>query len=208
MEPIHTELASALSNSRCGLGPTRAGLPGHDVHFYRTDAELVAATTDFLAEGLRAGQPIIVIATGAHRSAFSEGLRGRGLDPDELFSGRTAVWLDARETLSAFMEGARPNRELFLATVGSVFERVLQKRYYLIVRAYGEMVDLLWKDGNIDGAIELEQLWNELAETYKYSLLCAYALDNFVHPAGLQGFQRVCDQHSHALPFRVDESTA
>ncbi len=31
-----------------------------------------------------------------------------------------------------------------------------------IVRAYGEMVDLLWKDGNVDGAVQLEALWNEL----------------------------------------------
>ena len=58
-------------------------------------------------------------------------MRERGLDTDELFSGRLAVWLDAHETLASFMEGALPSRELFMATVGSVFERLLNKRSYL-----------------------------------------------------------------------------
>jgi hypothetical protein len=200
-ETLHLHLEQALSASKCGLGPTRAGLPGHDVQFYRTDAYLVDSVVKFLADGVRVGQPIIVIATEAHRNAFAGGLRANGVDPDQLLSGRVAVWLDARETLTAFMEGGLPNRELFAATVGSVFERILDNRYYLIVRAYGEMVDLLWKDGNAQGAIKLEQLWNELADRFKYSLLCGYALDNFLHPAAAEGFRRICDHHTHALPL-------
>jgi hypothetical protein len=96
------------------------------------------------------------------------------------------------------MESGLPDRELFTATVGSVFEMLLEKRQYLLVRAFGEMVDLLSKDGNTDGAIMLEQLWNELAAKYKYSLLCGYALDNFLHEAGVPAFRRVCDHHTGA----------
>jgi len=203
------QLEQALADSPCESGCTPAGLAGHDVQFYRTDAYLTSAVVDFLGEGIRAGQPVIVIATEAHRRAFGERLRARGLDPDELFSGRLAVWLDARETLSAFMEGAVPNRELFFATVGSVFERLLAKRYYLVVRAYGEMVDLLFKDGNPDAAVQVEQMWNELANQYKYSLLCGYSLENFLHEAGVAGFRQVCDHHSRALPFEsVDRNVA
>jgi hypothetical protein len=150
---------------------------------------------------MRAGQPIIVIATDAHRSAFSLALRARGLDPEALLSGRFAIWLDARETLASFMEGGLPDPDLFSATVGSVFERVLEKRQYLVVRAYGEMVDLLSRDGNIAGAIALEQLWNDLGRKYKYSLLCGYSLDNFLHESGVEAFRRICGQHTHALPL-------
>jgi hypothetical protein len=171
------------------------------VQFYRTEEYLTRSVVDFLGEGIRAGQPIIVIATAAHRRAFAKGLREKGVDPDEIMSGRIAIWLDARETLASFMEGGLPNRELFTATVGSVFEKLLDKRHYLVVRAYGEMVDLLWKDANSEGAIILEQLWNELAQKYKYSLLCGYSLDNFLHETGVEGFRRVCGHHSHALPL-------
>lgn len=197
MESQFEEAISAL----CRRGPTRPGASGHDVHFYRTEDSLIRNVVDFLAGGVAAGQPIVVIATEAHRELFAEGLRERGLDPDELYSGRLAVWLDARETLASFMEGALPSRELFQATVGSVFERLLNKRSYLTIRGYGEMVDLLWQDGNADAAILLEQLWNDLADRYAYSLLCGYSFDNFLKEGGIDGFRRVCTHHTHALPL-------
>ena len=200
MSELHSNLAETLSRA-CDAGPTPAGLPGHDVHFYSSEESLVRSVVTFLSAGVRVGQPVIVIATEPHRKAFAAGLREKGLDPDEILAGRVVVWLDARETLNSFMEDKRPSRELFMATVGSVFEKVLGHRQYLVVRAFGEMVDLLFKDGNIDGAVVLEELWNELASTYKYSLLCAYSIENFLHEAGVGDFKRVCDQHTNALPL-------
>jgi hypothetical protein len=44
------------------------------------------------------------------------------------------------------------------------------------IRAYGEMVDLLWKDGRSAASIKLEMLWNRLAGTHDFSLLCGYAM--------------------------------
>ncbi|HET9637511.1 MAG TPA: MEDS domain-containing protein [Gemmatimonadaceae bacterium] len=195
MDDLHSRLATELSQAS---ELTPAGLTGHDVNFYRSDETLVKSVVEFLAAGIRVGQPIIVIANAQHRRAFAAGLRARGLDPDGLLAGRLAVWLDARETLNTFMEGALPSRELFMATVGSVFEKLLEKRQYLLVRAFGEMVDLLSKEGNTDGAILLEQFWNELALKYKYSLLCGYSIDNFLHEAGVGAFRRVCDHHTGA----------
>jgi hypothetical protein len=200
--PLH--LAKTIAETSCELGCTPPGIAGHDVQFYRTDEYLVKSVVAFLSDGIRAGQPIIVIATEPHRRAFVEGLRKVGLDHDKLYSGQLSVWLDARETLDAFMESSLPNRELFFATVGSVFEQLVEKRYYLVVRAYGEMVDLLYKDGNSEGAILLEQLWNELANRYKYSLLCGYCIDNFLHEAGLEGFKSVCEHHRGALPIESE----
>ena len=195
MDDLHSKLVRELTDAS-GLTPT--GLSGHDVNFYRTDEALVKSVVEFLAAGIRVGQPIIVISTDQHRRAFAAALRARRLDPDVLLAGRLAVWLDARETLNTFMEGALPSRELFMATVGSVFEKLLDKRQYLLVRAFGEMVDLLWKDGNTEGAILLEQLWNELAMKYKYSLLCGYSIDNFLHEAGVAAVRRVCEHHTSA----------
>jgi len=205
---IHPQLAKAVSDAACGVGPTRAGVAGHDVHFYKTDAQLAATVVDFLAAGVRIGQPIIVIATDAHRRAFADGLRLAGLDMEQVFSGRVALWLDARETLAAFMTGPLPDAELFAATVGNVFEKLLHNQRYLLVRAYGEMVDLLWKDGNVEGAMRLEELWNQLAEQYQYSLLCSYSVDHFLQEAGAEGVRRVCSHHTHVLPFEAIPESA
>lgn len=205
MDNSALSLARELSQAAGSARVTPAGVTGHDVHFYRTDDSLVSSVVEFLSDAIRVGQPIIVIATEAHCRAFASGLRAKDLDPDALMAGRLAIWLDARYTLDSFMENGLPNRELFMATVGSVFARVLDKRQYLVVRAFGEMVDLLWKDGNTEGAILLEQLWNDLAHKYKYSLLCGYSIDNFLHEAGVAAFRRVCDHHTGARLLDDDQ---
>lgn len=163
----------------------------HDVQFYDDDYALTACVGRFLGEGLRAAQPCIVIATPTHRRAFNAYLKTLGVDVDALHTSQI-VWLDARETLSAFMEGNRPNAELFHATVGNVFEKMVADRRYVTVRAYGEMVDLLWRDGKQDAAIALEALWNDLAARYAFALLCAY------HKHGVAGADDVARiAHAH-----------
>jgi hypothetical protein len=67
-----------------------------------------------------------------------------------------------------------------------------------LVRAYGEMVDVLWKDGREDAAIQLELLWNSLAGRYGFALLCGYAMGNFFKQT--DRFEEVCRQHTHIIP--------
>jgi hypothetical protein len=102
------------------------------------------------------------------------------------------------------MEGRRPSAELFNATVGRVFEQLMTKRPYIIVRAYGEMVDLLWKDGKAEAAIALEELWNELAAKYQFSLLCAYSQETLDKPANGLDVRHICSRHSRVLPFEPE----
>jgi len=61
---------------------------------------------------------------------------------------------------------------------------------------YGQMVDLLWKDGKHDVAIRLEILWNQLANTQRFSLLCGYTVGSFYKDAH---FDDVCGQHTHVV---------
>jgi len=172
---------------------------GHDVRFYEDDAYLCTAVSAFLADGIRSTQPIIVIATAAHRREFAAQLRLKGLNVDALHPG-DSIWLDAHETLSAFMEGPMPNADLFMATVGNVFEKALANRRYLVVRAYGEMVDMLWRQGKSEGAIALENLWNDLARRYAFSLLCAYSKESMLAHSPEGGIDRICACHSRVLP--------
>lgn len=207
---LSEEMEARKAFEEAGLvsGSTPVGLCGHDLQLYRTEAHLVKSVVSFAAEGLRAGHPLVIIATEAHRRAFSNELRAVGLNTEEPYSGHEALWLDARETLTAFMEGPTPNPELFMNTVGAVFERLIKRRNYLIVRAYGEMVDLLWKDGNTSGAIMVERLWNELAAKYSFALLCAYSFENFLTTAGADGLRHVCAQHARCLPLEAHPGRA
>jgi len=196
------ETGPRRSGARRGRGapPAPAAPHRHVVRFYEDEAFLTAAVGDFLAEGLAAGEPLVVIATPGHREAFTLRLRAQGHDvPRACREGRSA-FLDARETLDTFMAGSLPDPERFRTGIGAVLQRVAARRGRGPVRAYGEMVDLLWKDGNTEGAVRLEELWNELAGFHDFSLLCAYAMGNFVHAADAEGFQRICGAHTHVLP--------
>ena len=62
------------------------------------------------------------------------------------------------------------------------------------------MVALLWDDGNVAAALELEDLWNDLAATRAFVLLCAYPMRAFEDPASAAAFKRICDQHSAVIP--------
>src|SRR5581483_7686374 len=68
------------------------------------------------------------------------------------------------------------------------------------VRAYGEMVALLWGAGDVLGAIELERLWNDLAREQEFALLCAYPAASVAHPDRREAFCEVCDLHTAVLP--------
>ncbi len=168
----------------------------HIVQFYEADEFLSASIADYLAGGLIAGQPVIVIATDPHRRAVLRRLQARGISAD----GDGAAWLDARETLSACMVGPLPDPERFRAALGPTIEQTLRGRDRTAVRIYGEMVDLLLADGNADGAIRLEQMWNELARTHRFSLLCAYALGNFSRDTQGAAFEEICRHHTHVVP--------
>jgi KaiC/GvpD/RAD55 family RecA-like ATPase len=174
---------------------------GHEVQFYDDDKRLVQVVGRFLSDGVRAGQPIILIATAAHQRQFIAEMLKNGVDVEDLVVGRDVVILDAAETLAAFMEGNRPSAELFSATVGNVFEQLMSKRSYAVVRAYGEMVDLLWNDGKAEAAIALERLWNGLAKKYSFKLLCGYSEESMRHsPPGID-VRHICAEHSRVLPF-------
>ncbi len=58
------------------------------------------------------------------------------------------------------------------------------------------MVDVLWKAGQDMAAIKLEMLWNTLAMTHDFQLLCGDAMRNFYKDASLA---EIHHQHSHVV---------
>ena len=62
------------------------------------------------------------------------------------------------------------------------------------------MVALLWAEGNREGALRLEKLWNDLGKIKSFSLLCAYPMSVFHGDANTVPFAHVCEQHSTVFP--------
>ena len=180
--------------------PHRGAGANHVVQFYEDDDYLSERVVSFLGGGLTIGQPIVVIATETHVTRFAADLKAMGLDVDAAVERGLMTVLDAEGTLASFMAGAMPDERLFRATVGRVVETSLNRRAGCGVRAYGEMVNVLWQDGNPEAAIRLEELWNDLLEGHDCSLMCAYAMGNFLKESDGDGMMDVCRQHQHVLP--------
>jgi MEDS: MEthanogen/methylotroph, DcmR Sensory domain len=169
----------------------------HAVQFYGNEASLCATVGAFLGEGFIQGQPAIVIATAPHTAGIVQELSARMIDVDSARRLGDLILLDAEDTLATFMVNDLPDPALFARHVGAVMEQALGGRTRTPVRAYGEMVDLLWREGRADSAIRLEILWNELATTRSFSLLCGYSMGNFYKQT--RQFQEICAQHTHVL---------
>jgi hypothetical protein len=167
----------------------------HAVQFYGNDAELFKTVGVFLSEGLVSGQPAVVIATEPHRKDIEAALEARFIDVARARRLGDLVLLDAEETLATFMVDGVPTAAVFKKVVGDVIQQTLRGRERTPVRAYGEMVDVLWKQGKTDAAVRLEVLWNDLASTHVFSLLCGYAIGNFYKQT--QRYEEVCNLHTH-----------
>ena len=160
----------------------------HAVQFYEQEDFLADRVADFLAAGIRAGEPCVVIATPEHNALFADRLQSVGANVANV------RFLDARATLETFLHRGMPDARRFSNIIGGVLREVGGSAGG--VRAYGEMVDLLWRDGEPDAAIRLEELWNDLADQHTFSLLCAYPLANFYKEADSAQFERVCGTHN------------
>jgi anti-sigma regulatory factor (Ser/Thr protein kinase) len=58
------------------------------------------------------------------------------------------------------------------------------------------MVALLWDEGNVAAAIELETLWNELGTQVPFSLYCGYRSASVGGHQNAEALEQVCHLHS------------
>jgi len=172
----------------------------HVVQFYESNAYLTGEVARYLAHGFKDGNAMVVIARPEHRAAFKHKLRSQGFDVDLALSCGQLKEFDARETLEKFMDEELPNRDRFTSTIGEVIDDSRSGREHLPVLAYGEIVDILWRDDKCEAAIRLEEFWNELAQRRPFELFCAYSLNGFYKGDHHPQFERICKTHSHVHP--------
>jgi len=177
-----------------------AGASDHAVQVYDGVDELTSSVGAYLANGFAAGSPALVVATPGHRRAFDGELRARDLDPLDLQERGLLTCRDAEETLATFMHDGRPSPKRFEATVGALVDEVASRFPEQTIRAFGEMVDILWARESKHAAIELEELWNELARKRRFALLCGYRLDIFDIDVQTGALPAVFGAHTHARP--------
>lgn len=175
----------------------------HVVQLYGSDDRLLTTNVGrYLEEGLKRGDGLLVIATPEHRSSLARYLSNQTSYSSAVLEGRL-VFLDAAATLYRFLSNGVPDAGLFDSVVGDALRTVRSNAGHSGIRAYGEMVGLLWRSGNCAAAIRLEELWNSMLTSSDVSLFCAYPIDVLSADFEPSNVDALLSAHTHLLPIDV-----
>ena len=176
------------------------GENGHIVQLYQDDDFYGEAISHFAAEGLARGESIILVATGPHWKNISARLAGKGFDLEALFRQGQLTLLDADTTLPTFMAGNLPDGDIFKPLAKQAIDKARAGGKFPRVRWWGEMVNVLYVEGNARGSNRLEEFFDEVAHEESVAIFCSFLMDKFDPDIYSEAFGDVCRTHSHVIP--------
>jgi hypothetical protein len=150
---------------------------GHLVQFYADHNRLLDTLERFISAGLGSGEAVVVIATPPHLHALEARLQGRGIDLVTARNENRYLPFGAQDAMDRFMVDAGPDGARFGAFLDETLARA--RGTGRRVRAFGEMVAVLWAAGRREAALELERLWCDACARGRLTLLCAYPTSGF-----------------------------
>jgi hypothetical protein len=178
------------------------GPDGHIVQLYQDEDFYGEAIAHFAAAGLVRGESIILVATATNWLNISRRLKNKGFDPDELFERGQLTLLDADTTLPKFMSGGMPDGKIFKPLAQETIRKARRGGKYPAVRWWGEMVNVLYVDGNSNASNRLEQFFDEVAHEETIAIFCSFLMDRYDPKIYDEAFGNVCSTHSHVIPAR------
>ncbi len=168
----------------------------HVVQIYGDDQVFLDALEGFVGSGLRVGDAVVVIATAEHRRGLEKRLCQHGYNLDAARALDQYIPLDAQATLSRFMVEGWPDDRRFHAEIAKIL--ALARAGKRRVRAFGEMVALLWAQGANGATVRLEHLWTEFIHRESFPLFCAYPRSGFTEDAR-SSLDEICAAHSRVF---------
>jgi DNA-binding NarL/FixJ family response regulator len=169
----------------------------HEAGFYSDDRSALGDLTQFIGAALKTGNAAVVVATKLHRESLLPRLQAYGLDIGAAIEQGRYIALDAADTLSTFMLNGMPDLVQFSKLFGDLVATASKaaKGEQTRVAIFGEMCHLLWEQGNVEAAIQVEKLGKQLVQTYDVDVLCGYSL-GIVEQMDSHSLQQICAEHS------------
>ena len=168
-EIVPSDLGAELSAGLVPAGPPGAG---HVAQVYGHDDELADSVGAHLGEALVAGSAVVMIATAERRAACESRMAAAGADVAAATASGACTALDALALMHRFLAADRDQPGGFRALITGVLRRATAGGRPAVI--FGDLVTQLWAAGHPGAAVELESVWNELARSYPFSLICAY----------------------------------
>lgn len=177
-----------------------AGPRDHIVQLYQDPQFLNRAVCRFAAGAIANGEGIILVPTAAHWEAFRPRLEAEGVDVKAAEGRGQLTVVDADELLPRFMHKAMPDAPVFLGLAGEVIANARAEARYPKVRWWGEMVNVLWEQGNVAASMSLEDQFDHLAKHHEIAIFCSFVMDNFNSEVHSRLLPRLGQNHSHLIP--------
>jgi hypothetical protein len=170
----------------------------HSVHIYENDHELITRLCSITSTSLRLGDAVLIVATQPHREQLVQQLEDAGVEVRNAVREGRYTMLDAKETMSTFVHKDWPDSQLFEQNVGGLLcsARARARNQKQGLTVFGEMVAILWEQGNREGALELERLWNCALQDNIFHLHCAYPRETVGDGSGVHAIH---EAHTHVL---------
>jgi hypothetical protein len=167
----------------------------HVLHIYENEEVFLDLLAGFAGAGINSEDSVVIIGTGAHLEAIRTRLEDHGISVDSLLLANRYLPLEADAVLSNFMRDGLPDEELFMNAIYGIMNKVKGKGK---IRAFGEMVAILWAQGNKDATVKLEELWNKFCQKEELCLFCAYPKNGFTSDES-ESFNHICSNHSKMI---------
>ncbi len=165
----------------------------HLLQIYDNELAFLNSLEGFAGSGFLANQSVIVIATENHIKALNSRLSAQGFDINKLIANDQYLVMDAEELLQNFMVDGMPEEKRFMKLAAGVVHRA--KKGGRKVRAFGEMVAILFAENNTKATIALEALWNKFCSKENICLFCAYPKKGLMG----QNLEHICCEHSKII---------
>jgi len=195
----HTTRLGRILFRAVGGKSMASSTPVHSVQFYDSHEALIDRLCGVVSSGLLIGNSILMVCTREHREQLIKTLRRLDIDVRSYARKDRFSMVDADEMLAKFMVNGSPDPEMFMSSVGQLLieskKAARSKDQGLTV--FGEMVAILWEQGNKAGALALEALWNDAMKERAFHLHCAYP--NWLFSGVEAERMNICEVHSHIL---------
>ncbi len=177
----------------------------HLVQFYNNDEILLDSLENFATTGFENDECVLVIATKAHLKSLKRRIVTHGYDIEKICLEGKFIPLDANDMLSKFMVTGWPDKALFMNFV----TKIITKAHGTAgrkVRAFGEMVSILWAQGYTGATIQLQDLWNQVRAIDSFCLFCAYPKSIFLDDTD-DSIEHICLAHNKIVAGDVQSKT-
>lgn len=173
-----------------------AGTHRHEVAFYPDDASVLDGYARFIEPALSAGNAVIVVVTDSHRPSLVRRLEADGVDVTASIQQGSYLSMDAGEAMSMLTVNGIPDPTRCTKVIGDVATRAAKgiRTKNGRVMACGEIAPTMLFNGDAEGAIQLEQLWDEITRGYGVHTHCGYLWNAGEESALI--FDRICAEHS------------